>query len=524
VDVEQYRSALQISDQLLALVAEPVPRKLYPNKPADFSERFTRQLYPAAADGDVAFATPLVAEASYRLRAGGVAAAHLLLGLLAGLGRAMRRRVSAVFVALVVTAACWSAFVFVRGDAGNAAFAAAPWILCSVVAAPILRRRAGQRPTRLVVDALQVPPELSGVARQLRAIGGELALPEDIEVILRCPRDVVDLMLPSFPNATLHTPLASSRPRWRRIVYQQIVAPVRDGASTLVVCPGDQAPLWGRSRVALIVHDVRRLTHPETAARRERAFYRLMQPASIRRAHVILTVSAFTAGELARVAHPQAPVIVVAHHPRPLTRQAATGRGGGLFLTVGALRRYKGVEDVIDALGDVPVEHVRKLIVVGSGEGRLGELERRARERGVGERVVFRGWLPDDELEQLYGSVTTIVCPSHYEGYGLSLAEGQAHGLPTISSRIPSHVEVAGEAARYFPAGDTGALAAALTEIGSRAATRDELARLGLARSRELATQTPRWGEAIDQALALAFCALGGERSRVAARTTHRRA
>ena len=87
------------------------------------------------------------------------------------------------------------------------------------------------------------------------------------------------MLAPAFPPGCElpHTLLARSRPRWRRIAVQQGLGASRDGPRTVLLCPGDQAPVITRARVVLAVYDVRRLTHPQTAGRSERWFYRVLQ-------------------------------------------------------------------------------------------------------------------------------------------------------------------------------------------------------------------------------------------------------
>jgi glycosyltransferase involved in cell wall biosynthesis len=352
---------------------------------------------------------------------------------------------------------------------------------------------------RLVLDALTVGANFAGIGRQVMAIGRsldevELGLP--IEV--RCTGDVVAVMREEFPEGTaFRTPVGSRSRRLRRILYQQLSAALRDSSEVLLVCTGDQAPLWGRARVLLVVHDVRRFVRPESArSRSEARFYRFLVPRGIRRASRVITVSEFSRAEIRRLFGEQVDVSVVQAHPAPRPREPfEVGSDGHVLLSVGELQRYKGVDTLMEALGRVP-PGVR-VVCAGSREGREAELTARAERLGVGSRLSLPGWLPDEELEDLYRSCSATVSPSTYEGYGLPVAESLARGIPTIASDIPAHREVAGDAAVFFEAGNAEDLAAVIGRVCGDPGLRDSLRERALARSRELAGRSGSWGELI---------------------------
>ena len=79
----------------------------------------------------------------------------------------------------------------------------------------------------------------------------------------------------------------------------------------------------------------------------------------------------------------------------------------------------------------------------------------------------------------LLAGALAVVLPSWLEGYGLPPLEGYAHGTPAIVSDLPSLRETAGGGARYVPAGDEAALAAALDELAGDPALRARLAAAG---------------------------------------------
>jgi glycosyltransferase involved in cell wall biosynthesis len=504
VQVIEFEDKLDIPNPLPQLLLKPVPRQIDPNKSQGFGAEFTRAVYPGAARQEVSFAIPLIAESYYGFGILGLIVAMALLGAGAGLAESRLAARDPMAMPLVLATMGWCLFVLVRGDLANALVFASGWVIPLLLVSRSIGLRRDAKPERVVVDALQVAPEFSGIGRRVAEIGRGLR--EEgcpLPLTVRCAADVANRLRDDFPAGTaFHTPLRSSRPRVLRILYQQLMAPLRDAASTVLVCPGDQAPVWGRAQLVFVVHDVRRLTHPETSGGRvEAAYYKATMTFGARRARRIVTISAFSLAEIERTLAPTCPIAVVSAHPAPRAPRTAPPDGELTLLTVGALRGYKGIETLIEALSMLGADAPRpRVICVGAEEGGGGyreTLAARARELGVERSFELTGWLPDERLRDLYASCAGTVNPSTYEGYGLPVAESLADGLPTIASDIPPHREIAADAALYFQPGDAAALAGALDRLRRDPELREGLARRAAARAHELAGGGGGWAEAL---------------------------
>jgi glycosyltransferase involved in cell wall biosynthesis len=361
-------------------------------------------------------------------------------------------------------------------------------------------------PDRIVIDALPLSPEFSGVGRELLELGRDLSrIDAPCPVVVRCAADVRERLRSEFPaGTTFETPIPASRPRIRRVLYQQLIAPFRDGPATVLVCVGDQAPIWGRAPLVFVINDVRRLTHPETARSRwERFYYRAVTERGARRASSILTISEFSRGEIQRVLAPSKSVGLIGIHPGATGPQPNLETVDPRMLVVGAIRRYKGLETVVDALsilkrsGHVPIPEIQLVGAMEEGSGPEEELRAQAARAGVSEHLAFLGWKDDRELESLYLGAAGTINPSNYEGYGLSVAESLARGLPTIASDIPSHREIAADCALLVRPGDAEALAAAIGRVMTDSDLRERLGARGYERAEHLTEVGESWAEAI---------------------------
>ena len=65
---------------------------------------------------------------------------------------------------------------------------------------------------------------------------------------------------------------------------------------------------------------------------------------------------------------------------------------------------------------------------------------------GLDTKVIFTGFVPEEDLPTLYSAASIFVFPSLYEGFGLPPLEAMACGTPVIASNTSSLPEVIGDA------------------------------------------------------------------------------
>jgi glycosyltransferase involved in cell wall biosynthesis len=103
---------------------------------------------------------------------------------------------------------------------------------------------------------------------------------------------------------------------------------------------------------------------------------------------------------------------------------------------------------------------------------------------GLGERVQLVGLVPYDKLAPLYAGAEMCLFPSTCENFPNILIEGMACGSPTLSSRLASMPELAGDGAAYFDPFDPDDIADAIVRLWQDPAARADLAARGLERCR----------------------------------------
>jgi glycosyltransferase involved in cell wall biosynthesis len=102
------------------------------------------------------------------------------------------------------------------------------------------------------------------------------------------------------------------------------------------------------------------------------------------------------------------------------------------ILFMGRLNPIKGPDILLDAFRSVSSVFEHHLVFAGPDEGMQGELERKAREAGVLQRVHFTGYLKVLEKASAYHAADLVVVPSRHEAMSLVALEAGACSKPVI--------------------------------------------------------------------------------------------
>src|SRR5690606_37832205 len=108
------------------------------------------------------------------------------------------------------------------------------------------------------------------------------------------------------------------------------------------------------------------------------------------------------------------------------------GPYGDYLLAVTRLEPIKRVGLALDAFQHV--DRPMRLIVAGDGSARA-DLERRVAELGLGDRVVLRGRVTDDELIDLYAGARAVLFAPYDEDYGYVTLEAFLARKPVVTAR-----------------------------------------------------------------------------------------
>lgn len=246
------------------------------------------------------------------------------------------------------------------------------------------------------------------------------------------------------------------------------------GADTIPIIDGLGLPAFGELSDALAARPTVGLIHHPTALEtgfgedereRLRAAERRLMPLLAR----VIVTSEPTAERLVAefgVQHARISVVVPGTENAP--RHTGSTEGPCHLLSIGTLVPRKGHDVLMRALARLPDLDWR-LTIAGAPDRdavHAHGLRALAEELGIASRVVFAGEVVDDALEVLWWQADIFALATHWEGYGMAIAEALKRGIPVaVTAGGAAGALVPPEAGAVCPPGDVEQLSKALRRM-----------------------------------------------------------
>lgn len=367
---------------------------------------------------------------------------------------------------------------------------------------------------RIAVNALPLMAVHTGIARYLKTLYAHIGSRPDGDVMYVAPGHVsntpppgarqggrLDKLLSLHPKVVYHMRAA----QW--IAYEKYAAYIAKRDEIDVFHESFYTPANIRKTAGQVftLHDLSLVKHSHKHSLDRRMFFDRFFQSRFDQADHIIVPSFFVKEELLEyVAIPEKRVSVVhegvdaqfSPQGKDVVSQVFTGLclPTDYLLFVGTMDPRKNLPILLQALSrckaDLP------LVVVGwSGWGDpkfQAELER----LNMRNRVLFPGYVDDEDLPAIYSGATAFLYPSLYEGFGLPVLEAMACGCSVICSDAASIPEVAGEAALYANPVNPDEWANAIDMVVYDEQKRERLVSAGKARAALFA-----WKDAADQTM-----------------------
>lgn len=158
------------------------------------------------------------------------------------------------------------------------------------------------------------------------------------------------------------------------------------------------------------------------------------------------------------------------------------------IIYIGTLQPKKNLVRLFEAISRIDGLN---LVVVGksSGEGREGwkyeDILGYPAKLDIKERVIFTGFIPQEDLPYLLSGSNAFILPSLWEGFGIPVLEAMACGVPVLTSNVSSLPEVAGDAGLTFDPYSIDQIEQAIRIVLADKKLRQKLSKAALSRSQK---------------------------------------
>jgi len=154
-------------------------------------------------------------------------------------------------------------------------------------------------------------------------------------------------------------------------------------------------------------------------------------------------------------------------------------------LWVGKMYSHKNLTRLLYAYNKlIRTDNIKhRLVLCGMKGWGYPSFVKTVKELGLDDKVIFKGYVPNDVLRSAYGKASLFVFPSLVEGFGLPILEAMSHGVPVITSNCGAMAEIAGGAALLVDPYDIDEIAEAMHKVLTDENLGKDLIKKGLERA-----------------------------------------
>ncbi len=246
-----------------------------------------------------------------------------------------------------------------------------------------------------------------------------------------------------------------------------------------------------KGKVVNTVHDMVYFRYPETMSKANYNIQRKNLNRWCQDADIILTVSQNSKNEISEfmnvpldkieIAYPAVDRNVFSPKKDYKLIEEKYNITSGYILYFGTLEPRKNITTIIRAFKIISEKNKDiKLVLAGRKGWLYDEIFALVQELRLEDRIIFTGYVPEEDAPVLYSCAEAFVFPSLYEGFGIPPLEAMACGTPVIVSKTASLPEVVGDAGILVDPHDIENLAFEMERLINDSALRKRCSEKGL--------------------------------------------
>jgi len=302
--------------------------------------------------------------------------------------------------------------------------------------------------------------------------------------------------LPNLPGVTeffKYHVIPSALPLWSQTILPLKLHQMKLFRSSLDVffSPAHYIPRFCPFPSVVTIHDLSYFYYPEEFLKKDLVQLKQWTEYSVKRSRKIIAVSKTTKKDLSKwygIPEDAVEVIYNGYEKNNIKETAIdiSQKNQKYILFVGTIQPRKNLTTLIKTFGLFQKENPEfKLIIAGKKGWLFKQTFEQVEASGLGQKVIFSGYVTDSELVSLYGHAFCLVLPSLYEGFGIPILEAMSYGCPVLSSFASSLPEIGGDACLYFDPKDEKDIYDKLNRLKNSNDLRKELIQKGKGRIRE---------------------------------------
>lgn len=317
---------------------------------------------------------------------------------------------------------------------------------------------------RVLIDLTSLADNFSGIERYAACLTKEMINYKDVDYVLMFKESVH----PIFEQATKQENVDSIvLHRCNKIIFNQIVLPnaIRKITADWYLFLAFPVPvLLFKKNMVSTIHDICCWDCPDTMNGMSSIYFRVSHRVALLKCKRIITISAFSEGRIIDRLH---------YNPKKIWRvycgvddkflnyqsnyydiariKKKYNLPDHYILSLSTLEPRKNLGVLIKAYSKMLVEGKMDmpLVLAGRTGWKMNQLLDSI-DPSISKKIIFTGFVDDDDLPCVYGSADIFVFASMYEGFGIPPLEALACGTKVVSSDGTALPEVLGNTAFYF--------------------------------------------------------------------------
>jgi glycosyltransferase involved in cell wall biosynthesis len=358
---------------------------------------------------------------------------------------------------------------------------------------------------KILIDLTSLADNFSGIERYAASLTFEMIKQKENQYILIFKESIHPMFLKAKEDRNVEMVVL---PRCQKLIFNQVRLPLeiyKHKADAYLFLAFPVPVLLFKRNMISTIHDICCWDCPETMNGMSKWYFRLSHRIAMLKCWRIVTISKFSEDRIAtRLKYPREKIWLVycgvekkflQYKPNQEKDKAIKDKyhlPQEYILSLSTLEPRKNLRLLVEAYRERVLKGNEEvpLVLAGRKGWKMDELLAEI-EPQVKKKIIFTGFIDDEDLPSIYGNAKVFVFPSRYEGFGIPPLEAMACGTPVISSNAASMPEVLGDSALFFENNQVVSLEQAMKMIFSMSdSDRNELCYCGMMQTKKFSWNT----------------------------------